>query len=185
MDRFIATGATPITHSMLPLPKVKSPPFLDKQIRQLDFSALYTTYLGSNADYMLSSFVAAHLFMEFGSSQSKYYAVEMLEDPLVNCSAKEPKGVDDPEIDENNKYRMLENFQREFSMIMQERDAFDESQTIRNRSQIIHQDSKNTIQDLKNTLSETKSISDKSKDVFQNIQNTLSDIKRRRQNIYT
>ena len=68
---------------------------------------------------------------------------------------------------------MLEDFQREFSMSMQERDAFDDSQTISDRSQIIYQDSKNIIQDLKNTLCETKSISDKSKDV----QNTLSDIK--------
>ena len=62
-------------------------------------------------------------------------------------------------------------------MSMQERDAFDDSQTISDRSQIIYQDSKNIIQDLKNTLCETKSISDKSKDVFQNIQNTLSDVK--------
>ena len=62
-------------------------------------------------------------------------------------------------------------------MSMQERDAFDEIQTISDRSQITYQDSKNIIQNLKNTLSETKSISDKSKDVFQNIQNTLSDIK--------
>ena len=63
----------------------------------------------------------------------------MLEELLVNCLAKELKGVDDPEIYENNKYRMLENFQREFSMSMQERDAFDESQTISDRSQIIYQ----------------------------------------------
>ena len=126
---------------------------------------------------MLSSFFAAHLFMEFASSRNKYFAVEMLEELLVNCSAKELKGVDDPEIYENNKYRMLEKFQREFSMSMQGRDAFDESETISDRSQMIYQDSKNIIQDLKNTLSETKSISDKSKEVFQNIQNTLSDIK--------
>ena len=72
---------------------------------------------------------------------------------------------------------MLENLQREFSMGMQERDAFDEIQTISDRSQIIYQDSENIIQDLKNTLSETKSVRDKSKDEFQNIQNTLSDIK--------
>ena len=146
MDRFIATGATPIKNSTLPLPKIKPPPFLDEQIRLPDFSALYTTYVGSNADYMLSSFFAAHLFMAFASSRNKYFAVEMLEELLVNCSAKELKGVDDPEIYKNNKYRMLENFQREFSMSMQERDAFDESQTISNRSQIIYQDSKNIIQ---------------------------------------
>ena len=63
----------------------------------------------------------------------------MLEELLVNCSSKELKGVDDPEIYKNNKYRMLENFQREFSISMQERDAFDESQTISDRSQIIYQ----------------------------------------------
>ena len=68
MDRFIATGATPIKNSTLPLPKIKPPPFLDEQIRLPDFSALYTTYVGSNADYMPSSFFAAHLFMEFASS---------------------------------------------------------------------------------------------------------------------
>ena len=115
--------------------------------------------------------------MEFASSQNKYFVVKMLEELLINCTPKELKGVDDPNIYKNNKYRMLENFQREFSMSMQERDAFDESQTISNRSQITYQDNKNVIQDLKNTLSETKSISDKSKDVFQNMQNTLSDIK--------
>ena len=126
---------------------------------------------------MLSSFFAAHLSMEFASSQNKYFVVKMLEELLINCTPKELKGVDDLDIYKNNKYRMLENFQREFSMSMQERDAFDESQTISNRSQITYQDNKNVIQDLKNTLSETKSISDKSKDVFQNMQNTLSDIK--------
>ena len=52
--------------------------------------------------------------MEFASSRNKYFAVEMLEELLVNCSAKELKGVDDPEIYENNKYQMLENFQRVF-----------------------------------------------------------------------
>ena len=101
----------------------------------------------------------------------------MLEELLFNCSAKELKGVADHEIYENNKYRISEDLQREFSMNIQERDTFDESQTISDRSQIMYQDSKNIIQDLKKTLSETKSISDKSKDVFQEIQNTLSDIK--------
>ena len=95
---------------------------------------------------MLSSFFAAHFFMEFTSIQNKHFAVEMLEEPLINCSAKELKGVNDPEIYENIKYRMLENFQRESFMTIQERDAFDESQTISNRSQIIYQDSKNIIQ---------------------------------------
>ena len=55
---------------------------------------------------MFSSFFAAHFFMEFASSQNKYFAVEMLEELLVNCSAKELKGVDDIEIYENNKYWM-------------------------------------------------------------------------------
>ena len=68
MDRFIATGATPIKNSTLSLPKIKPPSNLDEQIRLPGFSALYTTYVGSNADYMLSSFFAAHLFMEFASS---------------------------------------------------------------------------------------------------------------------
>ena len=75
-DTFIATGATPIKNSTPPLPK--PPTFLDKKIRLPDFSALYTTYLGSNANYMLSFFFAAHLLMEFVSSQNKYFAVEML-----------------------------------------------------------------------------------------------------------
>ena len=177
IDRFIATGATPIENSTIPLPKIKPPTFLDEQIRPSDFSALCTTYVGSNADYMLSSFFAAHLLMKFASIQSKYCAVEILEDLFVNCSIKDLKGVDDLDIYKNGKYGMLKKFQREFSMSMQERDAFGESQTISDRSQIIYQDSKNIIQDLKNTLCETKSISDKSKDVFQNIRNMLSDIK--------
>ena len=125
VDRFILTGATPIKDSTLPLPKIKLPPFLDEQIRLPEFSALYTTYVGSNADYMLSAFFAAHLLMEFASSQNKYFAVEMLEELLVNCSAKELKGVDDEfndsEVLEYNKFQMLENFQQEFSMSMRER----------------------------------------------------------------
>ena len=129
MDRFIATEAASIKNSTLPLPKTKPPPFLDEQIRPPKFSALYTTtYIGSNADYILSSFFAAHLVMEFASSRNKYFAVKMLEELLVNCSAKELKGVDDPEVYENIKNRMLEKFQREFSMSIQERNAFDESQ---------------------------------------------------------
>ena len=52
----------------------------------------------------------------------------MLEELFVNCSVKELKEVDDPEICENIKKQMLEKFQREFSMRMQERNAFDESQ---------------------------------------------------------
>ena len=129
MDRFIATGATSIQNSKLALPKTKPPPFLDEQIRLPKFSALYTTTcIGSNADYILSSFFTAHLVMEFASSQNKYFAVKMLEELFVNCSVKELKEVDDPEICENIKKRMLEKFQREFSMRMQERNAFDESQ---------------------------------------------------------
>ena len=54
----------------------------------------------------------------------------MLEELLVNCSAKEPKRVLWKEIYENSKYRMLENFQREFSMSMQERDTFNESKQL-------------------------------------------------------
>ena len=68
MGRFIATGTTPIKNSTLPLRKTKSPPFLDEQIRLPDFSVRYITCIRSNADYMPSSFFAAHLFMEFGSS---------------------------------------------------------------------------------------------------------------------
>ena len=128
--------------------------------------------------------------MEFASSQNKYLAVETLEELVVNCPAKELKGVDDEfndsEVLEYNKFRMLENFEQEFSMSMRERgqnfsesrDASDESQTISDRSQIIYQDTKNRIQDLKNTLSKTESISNKTKDVFQNIQNTRSEIRR-------
>ena len=109
----------------------------------------------------------------------------MLEELLVNCSAKELIQVDDEfndsEILEYNKFRMLENFQQEFSMSMRERGQNfsesrgtpDESQTISDRSQIIYQDTKNIIHDLKNTLSKTESITYKSKDVFQNIQSTL------------
>ena len=65
------------------------------------------------------------MFIEFASSQNKYLAVEMLEELLVNCSAKELIEVDDEfndsEILEYNKFRMLENFQQEFSMSMRER----------------------------------------------------------------
>ena len=159
VDRFIMTGATPIKNSTLTLPKIKPSPFLDKQTRLPDFSAHYTAYVGSNADYMLSAFFAAHLFMEFASSQNKYLAVEMLEEPFVNCTAKELKGVNDEfndsEVLECNKFQMLENFQQEFSMTMRERgrffsesrDASDESQTISDRSQIICQDTKIIIQD--------------------------------------
>ena len=68
MDTFIATGATPIRNSALPLPKTKPPTFLDEKIKLPEFSALYTTYVRSNVDYMLPSFFAAHLFMEFVSS---------------------------------------------------------------------------------------------------------------------
>ena len=139
---------------------------------------------------MLSAFFAAHLFMEFAWSQNNYLAVKMLEELLVNCSAKELKGVDDEfnnsEVLEYNKFRMLENLQQGFSMSMRERgqnfsesqDASDESQSISDRSQIIYQDTKNTIQDLKNTLSKTESISNKRKDIYQNILNTLSEIGR-------
>ena len=46
--------------------------------------------------------------MEFASSQNKYLAVEMLEELLVNCSAKELIEVDDEfndsEILEYNKF---------------------------------------------------------------------------------
>ena len=74
---------------------------------------------------MLSAFFAAHLFMEFAPSQNKYLAVEMLEELLVNCSTKELKKVDDEynnsEVLEHNEFRMLENFQQEFSISMRER----------------------------------------------------------------
>ena len=188
MDRFIVTGATPIKNSTLTLSKIKLPPFLDEQIRLPNFSALYTTYVGSNADYMLFNFFAAHLFMEFVLSQNKYLAVKMLDELLINCSAKELKGVDDEfnnsEVLKYNKFRMLENFQQDFSMSMRERGqnfsesrhASEESQTSSNESQIIYQDTKNIIQDLKNMLSKTESIRNKSKDIFQNIQNTLPEI---------
>ena len=138
---------------------------------------------------MLPAFSAIYLFMEFASSRNKYLAVETLEELVVNCSAKELKGVDDDfndcEVLEYNKFQMLENFEQEFSMSMRERgqnfsesrDASDESQTFSDRRQIIYQDTKNRIQDLKNTLSKTESISNKSKDVFQNIQNTRSEIR--------
>ena len=110
VDRFIMTGATPIKNFTLPLPKIKPPPFLDGQIRLADFSALFTTYVGSNADYMLSAFFATHLFTEFALSQNKYLAVEMLENLVVNYSAKELKGVDDEfndsEVLRYNKFRM-------------------------------------------------------------------------------
>ena len=95
VNRLIVTGAMSIKNSTLPLPKIKPLPFLDEQIRLPEFSALYTTYGGSNADYMLSAFLAAHLFMELALRQNKYLEVEMLEELLVNYSAKELKGVDD------------------------------------------------------------------------------------------
>ena len=124
VDRFIVTGATPIKNSTLPLPKLKPQAFLDKQIRLHNFLALYITYLASNADYMLFAFFAAHLFMEFAWSQNNYLAVKILEELLVNCSAKELKGVDDEfndsEVLEYNKFRMLENLQQGFSMSMRE-----------------------------------------------------------------
>ena len=189
VGRFIVTGATPIKNSTLPLSKIKPPAFLEEQIRLPDFSALCTTYVGSNADCMLSAFFTAHLLMEFASSQNKYLTVEMLEELRVDCSAKELKGVDDEfndsEVLEYNKFRMLENVQHEFSVSMRERgqnfsdgrDASNESQTISNRSQIIYQDIKYITQDLKNILSKTESISNKSKDVFQNIQNSKHTIR--------
>ena len=74
---------------------------------------------------MLSAFFAAHLFMEFASSQNKYLAVKMLEELLVNGSAKELKKVDDEFNDsealEHNEFRMLEHFQQEFSISTRER----------------------------------------------------------------
>ena len=138
---------------------------------------------------MLSAFFTAHLLMEFASSQNKYLTVEMLEELLVDCSAKELKEVDDEfndsEVLEYNKFRMLENVQHEFSVSMRERgqnfsdgrDASNENQTISNRSQIIYQDIKYITQDLKNILSKTESISNKSQDVFQNIQNSKHTIR--------
>ena len=113
---------------------------------------------------MLSAFFTAHLFMEFASSQNKYLPVEMFKELLLNCYAKELKGVkdefNDSEVLEYNKFQMLENFQKEFSMSMRERgenfsegrDASNESQNISDRSQIIYQDIKNIIEDFKNTL---------------------------------
>ena len=63
--------------------------------------------------------------MEFASSQNKYLAVEMLEELLVNCSAKELKKVNDEfndfEVLKHNEFRMLENFQQEFSISRRER----------------------------------------------------------------
>ena len=88
VDRFIVTGTTPIKKSTVLLPKVKPIPFLDKEIRLTDFSAFYTTYIGSTVVYMVSTFFAARLFLEFASSQNKYLVVEMLEELLIICSTK-------------------------------------------------------------------------------------------------
>ena len=147
VDRFIVTGALPIKTSTLPLSRMKPLLFLDKQIRLPESSVLYTTYVGSNADYMLSPFTA-HLFMEFASSQNKYLAVEMWEELFINYWAKELKGGDDEFKDseglKNNKFQMLKNFQKEFSMSMRERrQNFSEGRDASNksdRSQIIYQD---------------------------------------------
>ena len=64
MDRFIATGATPIKNSTLPLPKIKPPPFLDQQIKLSNFSALYTTYVGVGSVGSVGSVTCCPLFSQ-------------------------------------------------------------------------------------------------------------------------
>ena len=90
VDKFIETGKTPLSNSGRALSKINPPGHLHKDIRLPVFSQLYHKYREPSASFMLSAFFMGHLFNEIhnGGLERDEVTVPMLEEMLVNCSAR-------------------------------------------------------------------------------------------------
>ena len=91
VGKFIQTGRTPLANSPRTLPDIKPPEHLILNSPLPSFSRLYTVYRNTTASWMLSAFFLAQLFQEISEETPSTEAliVNMLEELLLNCSAKE------------------------------------------------------------------------------------------------
>ena len=96
------------------------PGHLNKDIRLPVFSQLYYEYRETSASYMLSAFFIGHLFNEInnGGLERDEVMVRMLEELLVNCSARALKS--NPE-DFAVQFQAMEFFEEMFSNMLMEK----------------------------------------------------------------
>ena len=120
VDKFIETGKTPLRNSGRVLLKINPPGHLNKDIRLPVFSQLYHQYRETSASFMLSAFYMGHLFNEINGLERDKVTVRMLEELLINCSARALKSNrEDFEV----QFQALEFFEEKFSnMLMENRD---------------------------------------------------------------
>ena len=92
-DKFFETGKTPMNKSSTILPDINLPDHIDRGSGQPVFSELYKKYRNTKTEWMLASFFVAQLFKEISSNnlESKMLIVNMLEELLLNCSARDLK----------------------------------------------------------------------------------------------
>ena len=91
VQKFIQKGCTPLTNSPRTLPDIKLPEHLNSGVSLPNFSILYKKYRNNAARWMLSTFFLAQMFQEISEEtlSSELLIVDMLEELLWNCSAKE------------------------------------------------------------------------------------------------
>ena len=106
------------------LSKINPPGHLNKDIRLTVFSQLYHEYRETCAGFMLSAFFMEQLFNEInnGALERDEVTVRMLEELLVNCSARALKSnPDDFEV----QFQSLEFFEETFlNMLMEKQRSY-------------------------------------------------------------
>ena len=116
-DKFFEMGKTPMNNSGTILPKINSPDHMDRGTALQVFSELYKKYRNTKAGWILASFYVARLFKEISSNnlESEMVIVNMLDDLILNCSARDLKTrLDRTEIAFNH----LKNFEDTFQRIL-------------------------------------------------------------------
>ena len=114
-DKFFETGKTPMNISGTILPKINLPNHMDRGSGVTVFSELYKKYRNTKAGWMIASFFIAQLFKEISSNnlESETLIVNMLEELLLNCSARDLKTrADRTEIAFNHLENLKDTFQR-------------------------------------------------------------------------
>ena len=93
VEKYFETGKTPINDSPKALSNIKPPPHLIGSALP-SFSKLYEKFRNTRVKWMLSAFFIVQLFQEITDSDSlssEYLVTNMLEELLLNCSARELK----------------------------------------------------------------------------------------------
>ena len=90
-DKFFQTGRTPLNNSSRTLPKINPLDHLDRATTLPAFFLLFKIYRNTGMGWKLAAFFVGQLFQEIAeeSPQSEMLIVNMLEELLSNCSARD------------------------------------------------------------------------------------------------